>query len=121
MSTDFSIRPVGVPAPTPVVRPSSEGARQAIPAVLPAAQSVTATDTRTALQADPAPVKDDVSHQVFIDRAAGAIVSQVVDSLTNLVVQQYPDESVLRRRAYFRALDQTRNTATRLPAADLKV
>lgn len=120
MSTDFSIRPVGVPAPTPIVRPSSEGARQAVPAQLPPAQSVTAADTRTALQPDPGPVKDDRSHQVFIDVAAGAIVSQVVDSLTNLVVQQYPDEAVLRRRAYFRSLDLTRDTATRPPAADLK-
>jgi hypothetical protein len=121
MSTDFSIRPVGVPAPTPVVRPSSEAARQAVPAELPPAQSVTAADTRTTLQADPGPAKDDVSRQVFIDRAAGAVVFQVVDSLTNLVVQQFPDEAVLRRRAYFRALDLTRNSATRLPAADRKV
>jgi hypothetical protein len=103
------------------VRPSSEGARQAVPAELPSAQSVTAADTRTGLQADPGPTKDDVSHQVFVDRAAAAIVSQVVDSLTNLVVQQYPDEAVLRRRAYYRTLDLTRNTPTRLPAADRKI
>ena len=120
MSTDFSIRPVGVPAPTPIVRPSSEAARQAVPAELPPTQTVTATDTRTAIQADPAPEKDATSHQVFIDSAAGAIVSQVVDSLTNLVVSQYPDEAVLRRRAYFRALDLTKDTATRLPIEDRK-
>jgi len=121
MSTDLSIRPVGVPAPTPIVRPSSEGARQAVPAQLPPTQSVTAADTRTAVQADPGPLKDETSHQVFIDSAAGAIVSQVVDSLTNLVVQQFPDEAVLRRRAYFRSLDLTKDTATRLPIADRKV
>jgi hypothetical protein len=121
MSTDFSIRPVGVPAPTPIVRPSSEAARQAVPAELPPAQTVTATDARTALQADPGPAKNDTSHQVFIDSAAGAIVSQVVDSLTNLVVSQYPDEAVLRRRAYFRSIDLTRETASRPPAADRKV
>jgi hypothetical protein len=121
MSTDFSIRPVGVPAPTPIVRPSSEGARQAVPAELPPAQTVTATDPRTAVQADPGPLKDDTSHQVFLDSAAGAVVTQVVDSLTNLVVQQYPDEAVLRRRAYYRSLDLTRNTDTRPPVADRKV
>jgi hypothetical protein len=120
MSTDFSIRPVGVPAPAPVVRPSSEAARQAVPAELPAAQSVTAADPGSTLRTDPGPVKDYVSHQVFVDRAAAAIVSQVVDNLTNLVVKQFPDEAVLRRRAYFRALDLTKN-ATRLPAADRKV
>ena len=121
MSTDFSIRPVGVPAPAPVVRPSSEGARQAVPAELPPTQSVSAADTRTALQADPGSAKDAVSHQAFLDRAAGSFVYQVVDDLTNFVVQQYPEEAVLRRRAYFRALDQTKNTATRPPAADRKV
>ena len=120
MSTDFSIRPVGVPAPAPVVRPSSEAARQAIPAELPPTQSVTPADTRTAAQADPGPAKDDVSHQVYIDRAAAEIVSQVVDSLTNLVVQQFPDEAVLRRRAYFRALDLTKEV-TRPPSADRTV
>ena len=121
MSTDFSIRPVGVPAPAPVVRPSSEAARQAVPAELPPTQTVVATDTRTTLQADPSPLKDDVSRQVYVDHAAAAIVYQEVDGLTNLVVQQYPDEAVLRRRAYFRALDQTRSVATRPPAADRKV
>jgi hypothetical protein len=121
MSTDFSIRPVGVPAPAPVVRPSSEAARQAVPAELPPTKTVTATDTRTALQADPGPLKDDTSHQVFIDHAAAAIVTQVVDSLTNLVVQQFPDEAVLRRRAYFRTLDLTKEAAARPAAADRKV
>ena len=121
MSTDFSVRPVGVPAPTPIVRPSSEAARQAVPAELPPAQTVTAVDTRTAVQPDPGSAKADTSHQVFVDSAAGAIVSQVVDSLTNLVVQQYPDEAVLRRRAYFRSLDLTKQTATRPAVADRKV
>jgi uncharacterized FlaG/YvyC family protein len=51
---------------------------------------------------------DHVSHQVVIDRAAASIVYQVVDNRTNIVVQQFPDEAVLRRRAYFRTLDLTR-------------
>jgi len=102
------------------VRPSSEAARQAIPAELPPAQTVAAADATVTLRTDPGPVKDYVSHQVFIDRAAAAIVTQVVDSLTNLVVQQFPDEAVLRRRAYFRALDLTKNSPTRLPTADRK-
>ena len=45
MSTDFSIRPVGTPAATPVVQStSSEAANNAVPTELPASQSVTVVD-----------------------------------------------------------------------------
>jgi hypothetical protein len=57
--------------------------------------------------------------------ATGAVASelpaalyQVADNRTNLVVQQLPDQSVLRRRAYFRALDLTRRAPTRLVVTD---
>jgi hypothetical protein len=36
------------------------------------------------------------------------------------VVQQFPDEAVLRRRAYFRALDLTKDTPARLLVTDRK-
>jgi hypothetical protein len=36
------------------------------------------------------------------------------------VVQQFPDEAVLRRRAYFRALDLTRSAPTRHLVTDRK-
>jgi hypothetical protein len=35
-------------------------------------------------------------------------------------VQQFPDEAVLRRRAYFRALDLTRGAPTRHLVTDRK-
>jgi len=57
---------------------------------------------------------------VFIDQAAASIVYQVVDRRTDAVVQQYPDEAVLRRRAYFHTLDLTKSEPTRLLATDLK-
>jgi len=47
-----------------------------------------------------------------------AAAYQVADNRTNLVVQRFPDESVLRRRAYFRALDLTRRAPTRLVVTD---
>ena len=52
-----------------------------------------------------------MSHQVVIDRAAASIVYQVVDERTSLVVNQFPDEAVLRRRAYFHTLDLTKGAA----------
>jgi len=118
MSTDLSIKPVGVPAAAPVVNPSSEAAHKAVPTELPASQSVTAASASAGIRNDPEAASDYVSHQVVIDRAAASIVYQVVDNRTNLVVQQFPDEAVLRRRAYFRALDLTRGGPTRHVVTD---
>ncbi len=87
MSTDFSIRPVGAPAGSPVIQPVSEAANSAIATDLPASQSVTAVDAGAAVRNDPQATSDFVSHQAFIDQAAASIVYQVVDSRTNAVVR----------------------------------
>ena len=120
MSTDFSIRPVGAPAPSPVVPPPSRAANEAVTTVLPASQSVTATDASVAANNDPQIASGDLSHQAFFDRDAASIVYQVVDNRTNLVVQQLPDERSLRRRAYDRAIELTKDTPTRALATDRK-
>ena len=59
-----------------------------------------------------------MSNQVVIDRDAAAIVYQVVDNRTSQVVKQFPEEAVLRRRAYFHTLDLTKDAPTRLRATD---
>jgi hypothetical protein len=107
MSTDFSIRPVGAPAPSPLVQPFNQAANNAVPTELPASQSVTAPDASTLVRNDPSSLADDafVSHQAYFDRDAASLVYQVVNSNTGQVVEQYPDEAVLHRRAYFHALD----------------
>ena len=119
MSTDFISKPVGSPVVTPIVQRASEAAHNAVATELPAPKSVTAAETtsraRTDLPASPA-----VSRQVVVDQAAAAIVFQVVDDLTNTVVTQFPDEAVLRRRAYFRTLDLTKSAPTHLAATDRK-
>jgi hypothetical protein len=120
MSTDFSIRPVGAPAPAPVLQPPSEAASNAVATELPASQSVTVADPSLAVRNDAPAASDYVSHQAFVDQAAASIVYQVIDSRTEAVVQQYPDEAVLRRRAYFHTLDLTKGAPTRLLATDRK-
>jgi hypothetical protein len=122
MSTDFSIRPVVTPTSTLVVQPLSEAVGNAVATELPASQSVTAADASAPARNDPQAASNSgyVSHQAFIDQAAASIVYQVVDSRTNAVVQQYPDEAVLRRRAYFHTLDLTKDTPTRVLATDRK-
>ena len=128
MSTDFNIKPVGAPVAAPIVHPISEAAHNAVATELPASQSVVASDAgvRTNLDSDAVHVSisnasvlnASVSNQVVIDREAASIVYQVVDNRTSQVVKQFPEEAVLRRRAYFHALDLTKEAPTRLRATD---
>jgi hypothetical protein len=120
MSLDFSIRPVGAPAATPVAQPVSTAANKAVATELPASQSVTVADASAAVRNDSLAASDFISRQAYIDQAAASIVYQVVDGRTGAVVQQFPDEAVLRRRAYFHALDLTKGVTTRPLATDRK-
>jgi hypothetical protein len=123
MSTDFNIKPVGAPVAAPIVQHVSEAAHHAVATELPASQSVAAVDSARA-SADSAPVRvsissaSSVSNQVVIDRDARAVVYQVIDTRTSQVVKQFPEEAVLRRRAYFHTLDLTKDAPTRLRATD---
>jgi hypothetical protein len=105
MSSDFSIKPAGAPGAAPMLQPAPAAAGDAVATDLPAHQSVAAADAGVRLRHDPQSSGGDTSNNVVIDRDAGAVVYQVVDNRTNLVVKQFPDQAVLRRRAYFRALD----------------
>src|SRR5688572_10387559 len=120
MSTDFSIKPVGAPVATPIAAPVSESVHKAVTTDLPAAQSVTAADASARARSERDAVNVSRSRQVVFDRAAASIVYQVVDVRTSVVVQQFPDEAVLRRRAYFHALDLTKSAPTRALATDRK-
>ena len=120
MSTDFSIRPVGAPAPSPVAPLASLAANDAVQTVLPANQSVTATDASTIVRNDPqAPTIIDISHQAYFDRDASTMVYQVVDSNNGQVVDQFPDEAVLRRRAYFHSIELSKDEPPRAIPTDL--
>jgi hypothetical protein len=120
MSTDFSIKPVGAPVATPVAPPVSDAADNAVATDLPASQSVTATDAGAGVRNDSQLPSEYVSRQAFVDTAAASIVYQVVDSRTDRVIQQFPDDAALRRRAYFHTLDLTKGEPTRLLATDRK-
>ena len=108
MSSDFSIKPVGAPVATPMVQPPSPAAEEAVATDLPAHQSVAAADAGPRVRNDTQSAGGNTSHQVILDRAAASVVYQVVDNRTSLVLKQFPDQSVLRRRAYARALEQAR-------------
>ena len=119
MSTDFNIKPVGAPVAAPVVQHVSEAAQHAVATQLPASQSVAAADAgaRASIDSDAVRVSissASVSNQVVIDRDTRAVVYQVVDNRTSQVVKQFPEEAVLRRRAYFHTLDLTKDAPQRL-------
>lgn len=126
MSTDFNIKPVGAPVAAPIVQHVSEAAQHAVATELPANQSVAAADSSARASTDSAAVRvsisnaSSVSNQVVIDRDAGAVVYQVIDTRTSQVVKQFPEEAVLRRRAYFHTLDLTKDAPQRLRATDRK-
>jgi hypothetical protein len=101
----------------------SEAVQSAVPTELPASQSVAAADAgaRANIDSDAVQVSisnASVSNQVVIDRDARAVVYQVVDTRTSQVVKQFPEEAVLRRRAYFHTLDLTKDAPQRLRATD---
>ena len=125
MSTDFNIKPVGAPVAAPVVQHVNEAAHHAVATQLPPSQSVSAADAGTRANIDSDAVRvsissASVSNQVVIDRDTRAVVYQVVDNRTSQVVKQFPEEAVLRRRAYFHALDLTKDAPQRLSATDRK-
>ena len=104
MSTDFSIRPVGIPAPVQIVTTSNAAANEAVQTDLPVSQTVAAADTSAPARHD-LPNHENISRQVVFDQAAASFVFQVVNDKTDAVVNQFPDEAMLRRRAYFHELD----------------
>jgi len=106
MSTDFSIKPVGAPVATPVVQVASDAANDAVPDASASANNNLQSSS------------DYISRQAFFDSAAASIVYQVVNDQTDQVVNQFPDEAVLRRRAYYHTLDLTKDEPTRLLATD---
>jgi hypothetical protein len=118
MGTDFSIKPVGSPVATPIVQPAGHAADDAVATQLPPSQSVTAADVSARVRNDPQTSGDTLSRQAYIDTDAASIVYQVVDNRTSLVVKQVPDEAMLRRRAYLRALDLAKTERTQDAATD---
>jgi hypothetical protein len=140
MSADFGIKPVGSPVAAPFVSPGSEAASRAVPTQLPAPKSVGAIDRAargrldtpgersltpqqngTPLpQPEPPLPGDHLSHQVIVDQDAAAIVYQVVDNRTSTVVEQFPDDAMLRRRAYFHAIDLGKDAPTPVQPTDRK-
>ena len=103
----LSIKPVGTPVATPLPPLSARGGWNRFNRAA-RAQSVAPANPGARMRNDPQNAGGNTSNNVVLDRAAGSVVYQVVDNRTSLVVKQFPEQDVLRRRAYARALDQAR-------------
>lgn len=118
MSMDFNIRSTGAPAPVVPAQPAGDAARDAVATQLPASRAVTAADASAHLRSPASGPHAGTSHQTVFDRDAATMVYQVVDNRSSLVVRQFPDDAMLRRRAYFHAIDMLKDNRLREPAAD---
>lgn len=105
MRTDYSMRPAGALATVAAPTPDRVAAQTAVRAELPAHQTVTAVDSSAPKQRIPEATARVLSPRVVIDSEAATVVYQEVDERTNTVVRQFPEQALLRRRAYLRALD----------------
>jgi uncharacterized FlaG/YvyC family protein len=112
MSTDFSVKPVGVSAPTHIARPAPEAAREAVRTQLPPTQTVTASEAPKAFQRESVQIdRERLSRQIEFDHDSAELVYRVVDRNTDNVVAQVPDEAQRRSRAYFREMERQKETS----------
>jgi hypothetical protein len=115
MSTDYMIKPVGAPVAAPIVRSVSDAARDAVPTQLPSEKTVIASPGVSHVNISPSNYQqvdsDRISKGVIIDRDAAEIVYVSVDKKTNQIINQYPEETRLRTRAYLRAMDTAKQDA----------
>lgn len=118
MGMDFNIKPANAPAPVAEAQPVGAAARQAVATLLPAANVVTAAEASARTRRAASDACAGTTHLTVFDRDAATLVHQVVDDRSNLVLRQFPDNALLRRRAYFRAMDLLKDEGSREPAAD---
>ena len=112
MSTDFSVKPVGVPASVHIARPAPEAAREAVRTQLPPSQSVTASEASKAARRESVQIdRERLSRQIEFDRDSAELVYKVVDQRTESVVAQVPDEARRRARAYFREMERVKEAS----------
>ncbi len=116
MSTDFAIRPVSAPAPAVMVRDVAQS-RQSPPTE---AMTELAKTQAPAPHADSAPVHQEAeaafSRETVFDKDAGELIFRVVDTRSDRVVRQMPEQAMLRLRAYTRARSMSSRRRYRFPS-----
>jgi len=108
MDAGLTIRPVAGVAVTDYVRPAAAATAGTAPTDLPAEQTVTPAPSATPARNDsPQPGSSDSDYttsSITIDPQSREVIYRVIDSRTRQVIKQVPDETLLRNRAYSRAI-----------------
>jgi hypothetical protein len=108
MDAGISIRPVTGVAVTDYVRPSTTATAGTGSTDLPPEQTVSPTVDPTPTRNDPVPSgssnADYDTRSITIDPQSREVIYRIIDSRTNQVIQQVPDETMLRNRAYSQAI-----------------
>lgn len=95
-------------------------AAPAVPTELPAAQAVSPAANIPAARNDSRPPENGntgTAHDAIIDPKTNEIVFRILDERTRHVIQQVPDQALLRLRAYVRAQAAQALTEGKDPAA----
>ncbi len=135
MDTGVSIRPVQ-PSSTAPVRTEYVPERQTVRTELPEVAAVTppaatfdarARDSQRSLRAElstafesreRAGASKETQRRVFYNDDAGEVVITRVDPETGSIINQFPDDAILRQRAYVRqSLTDTQNADKQFPTA----
>ena len=110
MDAGLTARPVAGVAVTDYVRPAAAATAGTTPTDLPPKQTVTPAQGTTPTRNDtPQPASSGTPsdydvRSVTIDPQTREVIYRVIDSRTNQVISQVPDQTLLRNRAYSRAI-----------------
>lgn len=105
MDAGTTIRPVAGGAVADYARPTSVPVQQAVATELAPDKAVTAAPSVANIRQDPISAQDSVS-QTLIDPQTRDIILRVIDTRTQQVIRQIPDQALLRMRAYAKALQR---------------
>jgi uncharacterized FlaG/YvyC family protein len=145
MDAGISIRPVSGVVAADYARPASVPVQQAVTTDLDPSQAVTAASETATIRNDALSAQDGVAPQttqtpqptlsgqdllaaqdadsqtILIDPATREVVQRVVDTRTQQVIRQVPDQALLRMRAYAMALQRGDSSNQAEQLADMAV
>lgn len=107
MDTGVTNRPVSGVVASDYVRPAAVAAQAATATDLPDSKAVTPAADASSTPNDPSTADAAASYMtrnVTIDPQTREVIYRVIDTRTQQVVQQVPDQALLRNRAYSKAI-----------------
>jgi hypothetical protein len=124
MDAGLTIKPVAGVAVTDYTRPTAAVVAGSIVTDLPDNKTVSPAAGTTPARNDTAQPEtsnaDYITHNVTIDPQSREVIYRVIDSRTRQVIQQVPDETLLRNQAYSKAIATGASPFDALSKADLE-